>query len=698
MAGRVSPADGNFLPRSSVVEAHSRKSGHDKRHEFKNRRPLERVPRRIYPYYASVRYLEAGLYLSYRSSLGGNSFIELENTVVFRTKERINFCGPDLSVAGVVFLLQRRDIRFLLALAFSCAHLRQPKGRNNLMEPATSYNQRKTFDRAWLQGLKFSSETLFVAICTLFALVLRLGLLPSESVISWDGTYYASLGRKIVSDDLANGISAYWSPFYSFLVGISSLFFSELDFAGKFVSISAGAALVIPTYLLIRDFYGRPVAQLGALLIIIQPALIRSSMWVMTESVYTLVFTCILLIGWRALRSGKGQLFFYSGLLLGIAYLTKPEAVAFLVLFLILLIGSKLFRPDFKARSLFMNYLLLLLGFSIFFLPYVALIYQKTGELTISKKLGINAPAFGLGSGGVLKLINNEEITLRDQLYGDQYSGSGTIEPKQGNNERPPAGRLSQIRSALINFTFDSVMILKRQILHHIPNIFPVIYPFALLIIVGLFYKPWTKLRTAKEVYLISFFFFTVLIYALTVDQMRYLIPLAPLIICWIAFGVVQLSDWANESASRFLKAPWKLNRRLTSVVILLLISVPLVASIPNYVVMERSENLAFDEKQAGLWIKHNSLETQPLVMSSGPVVAFYADSKHLYVPNESFPRVLEYASRKGVDYLVFANRRIKDTPDAFPSDPQNLPPGLNLVYENKAVKNFEIIIYQLTY
>ena len=105
-----------------------------------------------------------------------------------------------------------------------------------------------------------SAEVWFVTACTVSAFLLRLALTGTQAVINSDGIYYALLGKKLISGDITAGISAYWSPLYPFLLGVVSLFTGDLEFAGRLVSVLAGASLVIPGYALIRGFYGSRAA------------------------------------------------------------------------------------------------------------------------------------------------------------------------------------------------------------------------------------------------------------------------------------------------------------------------------------------------------------------------------------------------------------------------------------------------------
>ncbi len=87
--------------------------------------------------------------------------------------------------------------------------LSSSEGRENQPSPANILN--------------LSKETGFILACTFIAFLIRFFVSRYENVIYWDGVYYAKLGRRIISGDLSGGISAYWSPLYSLLIGITSI-------------------------------------------------------------------------------------------------------------------------------------------------------------------------------------------------------------------------------------------------------------------------------------------------------------------------------------------------------------------------------------------------------------------------------------------------------------------------------------------
>lgn len=565
------------------------------------------------------------------------------------------------------------------------------------MEQVLSSNKPKKNEQISSALLTTSKEKNFIFASVFFAFLIRIFFIPHNTVINGDGIYYATLGKRLFSGDISGGISGYWSPLYSSLVGISSLFFHDSEFAGRLVSVIAGTLLIIPAYYLIRNFYGRMPAYLGTVLIAIHPALLVSSGWVMTEAVYTLIFTTVILVGWYALRSGNARTFFITGLLWGAAYLTKPEALGFLVLLFILTTAAKFFRRNISFRRYAAGYLLLLTGFMIFFLPYVIFLRQKTGQWTISQKIMVNLPAFDYDK-GLLNITDDGQITMQDRIWGDIYETEApqtVAPPTPAEPASSPAFSWSKLQSDVTILGAKALFLFKKQLRDYIPALLP--YPFILLAIIGFFYKPWTGFRAARELYLFSFFLCMLIGYALSAVELRYIYPLIPILIAWVAKGIVEFGDWTSKSLTNLLGTSRRIKPLLVQICVLIIFAALLTPSILSQNKAGTFQNTPFEEKQAGLWIKNQG--TSPtLVMSSNATPAYYAGAKHLYLPAEEFLTVLEYAKRKKVNYLVYSLRRIKTTSKSFPPDEKNVPPELRLVYQDEPSPNYRIIVYQIVY
>ncbi|MEP6704345.1 MAG: glycosyltransferase family 39 protein, partial [Acidobacteriota bacterium] len=522
--------------------------------------------------------------------------------------------------------------------------------------------------------------------------LLRLALTGTQSVINFDGTYYATLGRKLIAGDISGGISAYWSPLYPFLTGIASLFTSDLEFAGRLVSVLAGSLLIIPGYILIREFYGSAAAVLGTIVLVIHPSLLVSSVWVMTEATYIVIFTSMVVCGWRAVSAGEPKYYFATGLFLGLAYLTKPESIAFVGLFLVLAVGMKFLLPGIALRSVVMGGVLLAFGFSIFFLPYFIHLHQKTGHWTISQKISRNVPSMGAEK-GFLRLTDDGSTTMRDRLINDVYDTEQLARKPAAVEQTATTPKTWSSRiSELVSRSLGNLILQARE---HEPLILP--RSFLLFVILGFVCAPRNVTSVAREIYLLAIVACTILGYAATVVEARYSFALIPIVFGWTSRGILDFVRLVKQFWPRFDQADKRLREKVLAGTILLLLIFFLVPLFPELFELGNISSTRLEEKQAGLWIKEHGKADRPVtVMSSSPIVAFYAGANHIHVPDEEFPTVLEYAKRKNVEYLVFGQGLLRDTPNAFPKD-ENGTPGLSLVYKDEHDPDLRVLIWELS-
>lgn len=479
----------------------------------------------------------------------------------------------------------------------------------------------------------------------LLAFAIRLFLLRYEYVVTPDGVYYALLGKNLVSGNFREGLSTYWPPLYPFLVGMFSLIFQDLEFGGRLVSVLAGSLLVIPVYLWIRDSYGKEVTFLGMFFTVVYPSLIGYSTKLLTESTYTLLFMIGILTGWSALSKAKRGLFLLTGSVFGACYLIRPEAIGYMGLMIILTLIACPFHLQFK--KVVVNTLILILGFIIFSLPYTLYLHQETGRWTISEKL------VHLGQGpGWFRLSEDGQSTLADELYAGNRSAGDPVNGGLKSNS-------PQLKTS--NFSVNSIKRFIKKLKYQYEVVIPEVFPPLVILLsgVGLFRTKWSKERVKREIYLMLFLISTVIGYAFTVQESRYLVPLSPILICWISKGIVESADWLVETAESIDKKGNLLikNQPLIRFVLVMLVLLSLMPAI-TYPMRSNKLEQPFELKHASLWIKNHS-DSSPVIMATSPVVAFYAEGKHLYLPNEEYSVVLEYARQKKVDYIVIDDQTV---------------------------------------
>ena len=515
------------------------------------------------------------------------------------------------------------------------------------------------------------------------ALIIRLFFLRYEYVLSPDGVYYAILGKNMVSGNLKDGFSTYWPPLYPLLVGLSSLIFQDLELAGSFVSVLAGSLLVIPVYLLIRNSYGKDAAYVGASLTVVYPSLISYSTKLLTEPTYTLFFMMGILVGWTALSKGRRSAFLLTGLAFGACYLIRPEAIGYMGLMMLLTISTGLYRKQLTIKKILCNNLILILSFAILALPYLFYIHQETGRWTISEKFSAN-----FGGVPLFTLSEDKSTTLADRLYGGSHS----------TDEHSDTG-LKLNPSESINLNLSEIMInsikgLKYHYEAAIPKTFPVF--FIILSAIGLFRTGWLQERASRESYLLLFFISTIIGYSMTIPNPRYLVPQLPILIYWAANGIIELENWFIETLKHLKSINLAKDRRIIRAFIVAVVLFTLMPGI-TYPMRGNKLDQPIEQKHAALWIKDHS-NSVPLIMSTGPWAAFYAGGKHLYLPDDKYSVVIEYARRKKVNYIVIDERWVPELSPGlkFLLDEESQYPELKLVYRYDEIPDNKILVFEL--
>jgi 4-amino-4-deoxy-L-arabinose transferase-like glycosyltransferase len=515
-------------------------------------------------------------------------------------------------------------------------------------------------DGGALSGRLSAGEWRALSGWTAAAFGLRLLLLLSVGhVISPDGVNYVHMGRSLVAGNFAEGLSTYWPPLYPLLVGVSSLLFRDAEFAGRMVSVVAGSLLVLPVHRLVRRWYGRRAALVGACVVALHPVLVYYSTVLLTEATYTLLFTCGVLAGWSALSDGRGRAYVIAGATFGACYLLKPEAVAFLLL----LLAPSLSAPLFDARRTFKtfttsarNALLLGAGFLLLASPYLVYQRQQTGVWALSGKLG-------------------GHMWQGSRQAGDAVIPMGTLMPDATT-------ALSQLARAL-RYEYE---------------LFNLVFPtaFVLLAGLGLFRRRWTKERVGRELYLFSFVGAALAGYAVTLPNIRFLVPLVPLLLCPVSQGIVDFDDWTvrtlvgSRRALRFLP-------RVRRAVVPLVVAVALASLLPLVVYLFKGDKWSDYEGQrhAALWIKEHDAGT-PVIMSTVPVAAFYANGRHVPLLDETYESFITRARRERVAYVVVNERNVKtmELRPLLDADAQHS--GLRLAHSLALAPEHRILVYRL--
>lgn len=180
-----------------------------------------------------------------------------------------------------------------------------------------------------------------LALILLFGLALRLFDLVQASAIEMDGVAYARIADHFVRGAFGQGLHDVFSPFYPVFIGLAYFLIPDLELAGRCVSLLFGMLLICLCYLFFKRMLGEKKALYGAFFVAIHPYLVQYSASVLSESLATFLFAATVFLFHKGWVERKSVPLAFSGFLIALTYLTRPEYIVYYVPFTLLLLGRK---------------------------------------------------------------------------------------------------------------------------------------------------------------------------------------------------------------------------------------------------------------------------------------------------------------------------------------------------------------------
>ncbi len=499
----------------------------------------------------------------------------------------------------------------------------------------------------------------------LLALAARLALAAQDFVVAPDGATYLDLARRFAAGDWRNGFHPQWSPFYPFVAGLVARFTGDVELAGKLVSVFAGVGLVALLYRFYRQCYDAETAFVGAVGAAFFVHLLNYSAQAMTESLYLLLLVASLHAGWRALRENSLKYCCLTGILLGLSYLTRPEAFGYFWLFAVLALTGKFSAQPAAHKRNAQCAIALLVGALLCAGPYIWFIHHAAGVWTISLKLQANLLGGHIGTG---------QATRETAVQGWA------------------AWLALSCRTALYNLKLQHV-----SLAYIFP---PLLWPWLGL---GLFGRSWTRERTQREIYLTLFLLATVAGYSITVVEARYLLPLAPVLLGWLAHGLVNFRDWlaAQLPFNGRLRGLLTARPLLLPVLCALALSFYLAPALALFTDAQAGNDAwlprGAEFQQAGRWIKQQQGAGRRII-STDLRVPFYAEGERIQLPPKTTPEGLTaLIAQERADFVVLTGRDIKETPELaqFLNEGMN-PSGCAQVWQFAPPGGYKAIVWRV--
>jgi 4-amino-4-deoxy-L-arabinose transferase-like glycosyltransferase len=213
---------------------------------------------------------------------------------------------------------------------------------------------------------------------------LRLYAVLMAQGIAIDSAEYGFVARNFLKGHYIKGLSSPAPPFYSFLIFLFSPDSTHVEITGRLISLFFGTLTIIPLFYLVKEAIGQKEAIFSALFYSFHLYLVTYSGMLLTEATYWGLLILSVYFFWTGLKREKLWKMALSGFFLGLAYLTRPEGIGYVLVYLIWIIVEGGVKKRWFKKFLFMGGLTLTV--LIFVTPYILYIHQETGQWLISKK------------------------------------------------------------------------------------------------------------------------------------------------------------------------------------------------------------------------------------------------------------------------------------------------------------------------
>jgi hypothetical protein len=352
---------------------------------------------------------------------------------------------------------------------------------------------------------------------------------------------------------------------------------------------------------------------------------------------------------WIGLKREKVWRAMLSGFFLGLAYLTRPEGIGYVLVYLAWVVVDGVLRKKWFKKLILIG--VFIPSVFIFVIPYVIYIHQETGAWLISKKA----------------------VEHQSDLF------------KKRTEQADPSIGIEQNKPV----RWDSkVLWITHNIVHFLPSVTyrylrAYHFSFWLFLFLGL-------IRVRRKVIDYELFIASLVLFHLVSlstflpSSIRFSISVIPLSLLWAGTGILEFK--------RYLE---KIKISNPERIIFLFVFLVILTQLPQSLKPERRHRV--DQKNVGLWLEQNT-PPDAIIMSNSPQEAFYADREFMMLPagistpgnpGKSYNEIIRYAKTKGIRYILVD----KNTHEMNPGFIESIQPtdlkeifrradGLSIIYK----------------
>ncbi len=504
--------------------------------------------------------------------------------------------------------------------------------------------------------MKIKKEYLILIFILFIGLIIRVFLFRNEVFIVTDAVYYSHLGKNLIeSGKYVYGenfnLGIFLPPGYPVLIGLTNLFFNDLFFSSKLVSLIASLITVFLFYIIGKELYSREAGLFAAFAYGIHPLILRLSVFGNSEA----SFLCLLFLSIYIfiVLVKRGDFLFYPlfGILVGMSYLVRPEGLVLMILPLLHLAGLFGERPRINKRYV-MKICLMLSVCILIISPYVLFLKNSTGKFALTGKSKINLMIAQKGGDKDFDRLVSAPGNPYDRIA---FSLNKTKTQVRGFDSNMEFSAITYI----LKDPFNLLARYQRNILRGIAIIFKLLIPIMLPLFFTFFYKDLFRNRLRLIFLIMPLLYFSVFCVFYIVERHMTLIFSFLILFSSVGFTVSRtalsgLLDFYNIRKDGIITSFLLKNIKYIMVAVLII-------SALSYLKFSNIGHnpVAVEHVRAAYFLKDTVRPgyEELNIMARKPYVSFYSDSRYTMLPYADSADVIDFAKLYNVDYIVVDER-----------------------------------------
>ncbi len=486
-----------------------------------------------------------------------------------------------------------------------------------------------------------------LGVLVLLAIMLRLAV-AYNAPIFFDGCGYIMHAWSLAEGRLttaywAKGIDHYYPPLYPLAIMISHLFIHDWVISAKAAAIFFSGLLLLPVFWLGKKMFGWEIALLACAALVAFPLLVEVGSNAYSEPLFLFLLALAMLWGWKMVAEQKGSAALLTGVWLGLAYLTRTQAIVGAVSAGLILTWFWLAVGRLSAARFAKLAALALLGFSLFAIPYEFYGHAKDGGWALRARQEFFKKGYRFNQD--LQWEINEK-TLAPK-------GDELINFKLARVQSPLAfiAANPEIYLNWIKLDFKDAF-LRGFVQNRISP--PLISISISILILSLILSKESRAELDKYAYCAGWFFPALILVPMTSSVLdRYFTPLILPLVFFAAAGAFSLTRAIARLLSGLFKVSLKPSTILPAILLIFILGLP--HSHLKHLLLDKDKLKLQDQghRELGRWVKDQTRANRKILMAPSPEAALFSGNYWYLLPVEGPERIINYAKSSQADYLL---------------------------------------------